>query len=104
MSEKVYTVPAEWAARAYLDNEKYLAMYKRSLEDPNGFWGEAGKRIDWIKPYTKVKNTSFDPHRISIKWFEDGTLNASYNCIDRPMTKASPTANCTSGCANSPTS
>ena len=87
MSEKVYNVPAEWAARAYLDNEKYLAMYKRSLEDPNGFWGEAGKRIDWIKPYTKVKNTSFDPHRISIKWFEDGTLNASYNCIDRHLKK-----------------
>jgi acetyl-CoA synthetase len=85
MSEKVYNVPAEWAARAFLDNEKYLAMYKRSLEDPNGFWGEAGKRIDWIKPYTKVKNTSYDPHNVSIKWYEDGTLNASANCIDRHL-------------------
>jgi acetyl-CoA synthetase len=87
MSEKVYNVPAEWAARAFLDNEKYLAMYKRSVEDPNGFWGEAGKRIDWIKPYTKVKNTSYGPGNVSIKWYEDGTLNASYNCIDRHLKK-----------------
>ncbi|HEX6000353.1 MAG TPA: acetyl-coenzyme A synthetase N-terminal domain-containing protein, partial [Hyphomicrobiaceae bacterium] len=66
--EKVYNVPAEWAARAYVDHEKYQAMYKRSVEDPNGFWGEHGKRLDWIKPYTKVKNTSYDPHNVSIKW------------------------------------
>ncbi len=85
MSEKVYNVPAEWAARAFLDNEKYLAMYKRSVEDPNGFWGEMGKRIDWIKPYTKVKNTSYDPHKVSIKWYEDGTLNVCYNCVDRHL-------------------
>jgi acetyl-CoA synthetase len=85
MSEKVYNVPAEWAARAFLDNEKYLALYKRSVEDPNGFWGEVGKRIDWIKPYTKVKNTSFDPHSVSIKWYEDGTLNVCYNCVDRHL-------------------
>ena len=87
MAEKVYNVPAEWAARAFLDNEKYLAMYKRSVEDPNGFWGEAGKRIDWIKPYTKVKNASYAPDNVSIKWYEDGTLNASYNCIDRHLKK-----------------
>jgi len=85
MSEKVYNVPAEWAARAFLDNEKYLAMYKRSVEDPNGFWGEMGKRIDWIKPYTRVKNTSYDPHNVSIKWYEDGTLNVCYNCVDRHL-------------------
>ncbi|HEX5999770.1 MAG TPA: acetate--CoA ligase, partial [Hyphomicrobiaceae bacterium] len=59
--------------------------YKRSVEDPNGFWGEHGKRLDWIKPYTKVKNTSYDPHNVSIKWYEDGTLNAAYNCIDRHL-------------------
>jgi acetyl-CoA synthetase len=85
MSEKIYNVPAEWAARAFLDNEKYLAMYKRSVEDPNGFWGEMGKRIDWVKPYTKVKNTSYDPHNVSIKWYEDGTLNVCYNCVDRHL-------------------
>jgi acetyl-CoA synthetase len=87
MSEKIYNVPAEWAARAFLDNETYLAMYRRSLEDPNVFWGEAGKRIDWIKPYTKVKNTSYAPDNVFIKWYEDGTLNASYNCIDRHLKK-----------------
>ena len=85
MSDKVYNVPAEWASRAFIDNEKYLAMYKRSVEDPNGFWGEAGKRIDWIKPYTRVKNTSYDPHNVSIKWYEDGTLNVCANCIDRHL-------------------
>jgi acetyl-CoA synthetase len=83
--EKVYNVPAEWAARAFIDNETYLSQYKRSVEDPSGFWGEAGKRIDWIRPYTKVKNTSYDPHNVFIKWYEDGTLNASYNCIDRHL-------------------
>jgi acetyl-CoA synthetase len=62
-------------------------MYKRSITDPDGFWGEMGKRIDWIKPYTKVKNTSFDPHNVSIKWFEDGTLNICYNCVDRHLEK-----------------
>jgi acetyl-CoA synthetase len=85
MSEKVYNVPAEWASRAFINNEKYQAMYKRSVEDPNGFWGEVGKRIDWIKPYTKVKNSSFDPRNISIKWYEDGTLNVCANCIDRHL-------------------
>ena len=63
MSEQVYDVPMEWAQRAFVDDAKYQAMYERSIADPDGFWGEHGKRIDWIKPYTKVKNTSFDPHR-----------------------------------------
>jgi len=85
MSEKVYNVPAEWASRAYINNEKYLGMYKRSVEDPNGFWGEVGKRIDWIKPYTKVKNSSYAPANLFIKWYEDGTLNVSANCIDRHL-------------------
>ena len=85
MSDKVYNVPAEWASRAFIDNEKYLAMYKRSVEDPNRFWGEIGKRIDWIKPYTKVKNTSYAPDNVSIKWYEDGTLNVCANCIDRHL-------------------
>lgn len=87
MSEKVYPVPAEWASRAWIDWVKYQEMYKRSITDPDGFWGEMGKRIDWIKPYTKVKNTSFDPHNVSIKWFEDGTLNVCYNCVDRHLEK-----------------
>ena len=83
MSETIYTVAAEWAARAWADDTKYQDMYKRSIEDPDGFWGEMGKRIDWIKPYTKVKNTSYAPENISIKWYEDGTLNVCANCVDR---------------------
>ena len=62
-------------------------MYAASVADPDKFWGEQGKRVDWIKPYTKVKNTSFAPDNVSIKWFEDGTLNISYNCIDRHLAK-----------------
>ena len=87
MSEKVYAVSDEWKKRAYVDQAKYEEMYKRSVTDPEGFWAEQGKRIDWIKPYTKVKNTSYDPHNVSIKWFEDGTTNVSMNCIDRHLAK-----------------
>jgi acetyl-CoA synthetase len=87
MSDKLYDVPAEWKKRAYIDDAKYQAMYARSIKDPNGFWAEHAKRIDWIKPFTKVKNTSYDPHNVSIKWFEDGTLNACFNCVDRHLAK-----------------
>jgi acetyl-CoA synthetase len=87
MSEKIYDVPAEWQKRALVDDAKYQEMYARSIKDPNGFWAEHAKRVDWIKPFTKVKNTSYDPHNVSIKWFEDGTLNACYNCVDRHLAK-----------------
>ncbi|MEJ0011290.1 MAG: acetate--CoA ligase [Bauldia sp.] len=86
MSDKVYAVPAEWAKRAWVDDAKYKAMYRRSLDEPNGFWAEHGKRIDWIKPYTKVKNTDYRAP-VSIKWFEDGTLNVAANCVDRHLAK-----------------
>ena len=72
MSDKVYDVPAEWAKRAWVNAAKYEEMYKRSVSDPEGFWAEHGKRIDWFTPFSKVKNTSFDAHNVSIKWFEDG--------------------------------
>jgi acetyl-CoA synthetase len=85
MSDKVYEVPADWAKRAFINEAKYKAMYQRSLADPNGFWAEQAQRIHWYKPFTKVKNTSFDPHNVSIKWFEDGVTNAAYNCIDRHL-------------------
>jgi acetyl-CoA synthetase len=85
MSDNIYPVPAEWAARAWVDKAKYEEMYQRSLDDPNGFWGEMGKRIDWFTPYTRVKNTSYDPHNVSIKWYEDGILNVCYNCVDRHL-------------------
>ncbi len=87
MSEDVYPVPEAIAKAAWCDNEKYLAMYKRSVEDPEGFWAEQAKRIDWIKPFTKVKDTSFQAPDVHIKWFYDGTLNASYNCLDRHLAK-----------------
>jgi acetyl-CoA synthetase len=87
MSEQVYDVPPEWKKRAFINDAKYKAMYERSVKDPDGFWAEQAKRIDWIKPFTKVKNTSFDPHRVSIKWFEDGVTNIAHNCIDRHLEK-----------------
>ena len=85
MSDKTYPVSAEWQSSAWIDAQKYQAMYKRSVDDPNSFWGEHGKRLDWIKPYTKVKNTSFAAPDVAIKWYEDGTLNVSANCIDRHL-------------------
>ena len=82
----VHRVQPAWKRNALIDNETYLAWYARSVKDPDAFWGEHGKRIDWFKPYTKVKNASFDGD-VSIKWFEDGELNVSYNCIDRHLEK-----------------
>jgi acetyl-CoA synthetase len=81
----LFPVPASIAANAWCDNEKYLNWYKRSVEDPEGFWAEHGKRIDWIKPFTKVKDVSFQAPDVHIRWFHDGTLNASYNCLDRHL-------------------
>ena len=86
MSEvHIHPVPAEFAKSANADKAKYEQMYKASIEDNEGFWGEQGKRLDWIKPYTKVKNVNFMVPDVSIKWYEDGTLNASANCIDRHL-------------------
>lgn len=81
----LYPVPAAAEARCLIDNEAYQRMYQQSVQDPQSFWAEHGKRIDWFTPYTKVKNTSYQPGNISIKWFEDGVLNASYNCLDRHL-------------------
>ena len=85
MQEKIYDVPAEWAKRAHIDAAKYRTMYDASINDPDAFWGEHGKRIHWMTPYKRVKNVSFAPGNVSIKWFEDGTTNAAYNCIDRHL-------------------
>jgi acetyl-CoA synthetase len=87
MSDKIYDVPAEWKKRAWLDDAKYLEMYARSIKDPNGFWAEQAKRIHWYKAPTKIKNTTYGPPDVSIKWFEDGTTNCAYNCIDRHLEK-----------------
>ncbi len=87
MSDKLYPVSGDWAAGAYVDDAKYKAMYEASVASPEAFWAEHGKRIDWMKPFTKVKNTSYAPDNVSIKWFEDGTTNVSYNCVDRHLAK-----------------
>jgi acetyl-CoA synthetase len=87
MSEKVYGVSADWAKRAWIDEARYEEMYRRSIKDPDGFWGDEGKRIDWFKPFTKVRDISWDSHHVAINWYEDGETNAAYNCIDRHLPK-----------------
>ncbi len=89
----IFPVSDEWAARAHLDEAGYQKMYDASIADPEGFWGEQGKRIDWMKPYTKVKDVSYNKDNLHIRWFKDGSLNASVNCIDRHLeTKADQVA------------
>ena len=82
-----YPPSPEVVARAHVDAAKYEEMYAASVNDPEGFWGDMAKRLDWIRPYTKVKNTSFAPGNISIRWFEDGTLNVAANCVDRHLAR-----------------
>ena len=82
---KLYPPSADFAANAHIDKAKYDALYAASVADPTKFWAEHGKRIDWIKPFSKVKNTTFAYPDVSIKWFEDGELNVSANCIDRHL-------------------
>jgi len=85
MTQSIYPIPSSVKESAIINEEKYLELYKWSLEDPEAFWKEQGQRLDWFKPYTKAKNTSFDKGHVDIKWYEDGKLNASYNCIDRHL-------------------
>ena len=91
MSEKtlsddmIFPVSEKTRANALVDNDAYLEIYAESLRDPETFWGAHGQRIDWIKPYSKVKNTHYGKDDVSIKWYEDGTLNACYNCVDRHL-------------------
>ncbi|EPC02991.1 acetyl-CoA synthetase [Litchfieldella anticariensis FP35 = DSM 16096] len=83
--QNVYPVREDFATNAWADNEKYLAMYQQSVDDPAAFWAEQAKRLDWIKAPTRVKNTSFASNNVDIRWFEDGELNASVNCLDRHL-------------------
>ena len=87
MSEKVYPVSAAWKKKAFIDDAAYKKMYAESVKDPDRFWGKQAKRLDWMKTPTKFKNTSFAHENVSIKWFEDGILNVSVNCIDRHLKK-----------------
>jgi acetyl-CoA synthetase len=84
MSDELFPVPADFAKKAWVDAAKYQSMYDRSIADPEGFWGEHGKRVDWIKPFSKVKDVSFTGD-VHIKWFYDGTLNVAANCTDRHL-------------------
>ena len=84
MSEdQIFEVPQAIADKALVNDAQYQDMYARSLDDADGFWAEHGRRIDWIKPFSKVKNTHYGKDDVSIKWYEDGTLNACVNCVDR---------------------
>lgn len=86
MSEvHIHPVKDNIQKHTHADNDTYLSMYQESVNDPQLFWGKHGKIVDWIKPFTQVKNTSFEPGNINIKWFEDGQLNVSANCIDRHL-------------------
>lgn len=85
MTDKTFPPSAEFAANAHVDAAKYAEMYQASVNDPDAFWAEHGKRLDWIKPFSKVKNVNYEFGNVSIKWFEDGTLNVAANCIDRHL-------------------
>ena len=87
MSDKLFKVPAEWAKNSYINQSSYEAKYKDSINNNEKFWAEEGKRIHWFKPYTKVKDVTYNTKKVSIKWFYDGTTNVSYNCIDRHLPK-----------------
>ncbi|MCA8900126.1 MAG: AMP-binding protein, partial [Hyphomonas sp.] len=91
--EKIYPVPAEFAAKANLTPEKYKEMYDASIADPEAFWGEHGKRLTWMTPYTKVKDVSWETGDLHVRWYGDGVLNVTENCIDRHLaTRADKTA------------
>ncbi len=83
--ELIFKVPKRWAKKAYVDKSLYEKKYKLSIKDNEGFWSKEGKRIDWIKPYTKIKDVKYSKTDVKIKWYYDGTLNASANCIDRHL-------------------
>ena len=83
--QTLFPVPEKTAKNAFIDNDKYLEMYQQSINDPESFWAEHGRRIDWIKPYTKIKDVSYAHNDVHIKWYYDGTLNACANCIDRHL-------------------
>ncbi|RMR22773.1 Acetyl-coenzyme A synthetase [Pseudomonas syringae pv. persicae] len=87
----LYPVRPEVAATTLTDEATYKAMYQQSVVNPDGFWREQAQRLDWIKPFSVVKQTSFDDHRVDIKWFADGTLNVAYNCLDRHLAERGDT-------------
>ena len=87
MSEKLYKVPEDFAALAHLKQADYQRLYQESVRDPVSFWSRIGRRLDWIQPYSKVKDVSFDESDFRIRWYHDGKLNVSVNCLDRHLTQ-----------------
>ena len=85
VNNALFKVPKKWSRTAYVDKKEYEKKYKLSIKDNEGFWKKEGKRIDWIKPYKKIKDVKYSKTEVKIKWFYDGTLNASANCIDRHL-------------------
>jgi acetyl-CoA synthetase len=84
---KIYPVPADVASKARISAADYEKLYAESVKDPEGFWGRIGKRLDWVTPYTKVKDVSYDAKDLHIRWYSDGALNLSANCLDRHLAK-----------------
>jgi acetyl-CoA synthetase len=85
MSEEIFPVPEAWKARAHITAEKYETLYRESVRDPDAFWAREAEAIEWIRPFSKVRNESWNPDNLYIKWFEDGTLNVCANCVDRHL-------------------
>ena len=82
---ELYPVPEQFATTARTNLKEYEARYQQSIDDPDAFWAEQAKIIDWIKPFTKVKDTNFDRDNFKIEWFADGELNVAANCLDRHL-------------------
>ena len=92
-NEKIFKVSPEWSTKAIIDKNGYLKKYNASIENNEAFWSEEGKCIDWIKPYSKIKDVTYGKENVEIKWYYDGTLNVCYNCVDRHLPhKANDTA------------
>src|SRR6201996_8817930 len=87
MNDPIVIVPEDWKRRAYVSALEYGARYTESVTDPDGFWGREAARLDWMTPFTKVSDVSWDPDKLHVRWFEDGTLNVAANCIDRHLVK-----------------
>ena len=93
MADQIYPPSADFVANAKINKADYDNMYADSINNEDNFWSEHGKRVDWIKPYSKIKDVDYSYPNVSIKWFEDGQLNVSANCIDRHLETWRPNCN-----------
>ena len=86
-TDKLFKVSSEWASKALINKDKYKQMYSESINDNERFWNKHGQRIDWIKPYSKIKDIKYSSKEVYIKWYYDGYLNVCTNCVDRHAEK-----------------